>query len=153
MDRLKPIAATRRRVYHGMTGTSTYHVWGSMVQRTTNPLNPAYPKYGGRGISLDPAWLLFETFLADMGERPEGMSLDRIDNDLGYCKDNCRWASRQTQNRNQRPRRDSRSALTYDERHAEIVALAERGVPMSTIATTLRLGYNTVRRHLGRTSA
>lgn len=141
---------TRMNVTHGMTNTPTYLTWGGMVQRTTNPDDPAWAEYGARGITIDPRWLKFDAFLADMGERPDGLSLDRIDNDAGYCKANCRWADRVTQNRNQRPRRNSRSTLNYDERREAILALAAQGIGPDAIADRLSLGRNTVRRHLRR---
>jgi hypothetical protein len=71
-----------------------------MKQRCLNPNNQSFSKYGGRGIVLDPRWESFTEFLADMGERPEGTSIDRIDNTKGYSKDNCRWATRKQQQRN-----------------------------------------------------
>jgi hypothetical protein len=74
-----------------------------MVQRCTNPNNPGWKYYGGRGIFIeDPRWLLFENFLADMGEPPPDLTLDRRDNERGYCKDNCRWATRIEQRNNRR---------------------------------------------------
>ena len=88
---------------HGHTAgafSPEYHSWSSMIQRCTNPKRSMYRYYGGRGIAVDPAWMDFEAFLVDMGPRPLGLSLDRIDNDLGYTKDNCRWADSLTQRLN-----------------------------------------------------
>jgi hypothetical protein len=75
-----------------------------MVQRCTNPNNIGFADYQGRGITMDERWMVFANFLADMGERPDGTSLDRIDNDGPYEPGNCRWATQSEQNRNQRPR-------------------------------------------------
>jgi hypothetical protein len=73
-----------------------------MKYRCTNPNAINYHNYGGRGITVCERWNEFKNFLADMGERPEGTSIDRIDNDLGYFKENCRWATRHEQRINQR---------------------------------------------------
>jgi hypothetical protein len=72
-----------------------------MVQRCTNPKRQFWARYGGRGIKVYEPWLKFENFLADMGERPAGMTLDRKDNDKDYTPDNCVWATAKTQARNQ----------------------------------------------------
>lgn len=80
-----------------------YECWAGILKRVRNPRDKLYPYYGGRGISFDPSWVDFECFLSDVGPKPEGgYSLDRIDNDGDYRKDNVRWATRTTQSRNRR---------------------------------------------------
>lgn len=82
-------------------GRRTYNSWAMMIQRCTNPKNPAYDHYGGRGISVCDRWRLdFKAFLADMGERPHRTSIDRIDVDGHYEPGNCRWATDKEQRRN-----------------------------------------------------
>lgn len=88
-----------------MRDLGTYKSWSGMKQRCDNPNNGDYDNYGGRGITYDPEWEFYRNFLRDMGIRPDGMSLDRIDNTKGYCKENCRWADSVTQNNNRRERR------------------------------------------------
>jgi hypothetical protein len=79
-----------------------YAVWKDMRRRCYDPNFKQFCDYGGRGIQVCRAWMDFRTFECDMSPRPLGLTLDRIDNDKGYSKDNCRWATRKEQQRNQR---------------------------------------------------
>lgn len=81
----------------------TYKSWRAMLDRCTNPNKDNYAQYGGRGIKVCANWTFFDNFLADMGERPEGRTLDRIDTDGNYEPENCRWATLAAQQRNKRP--------------------------------------------------
>lgn len=89
-------------VTHGQTKTPEYRAWESMHQRCRNPQNKAYKNYGGRGISVCNRWLKFENFIADMGSRPKGYSIERIDNDGNYEPSNCKWIPLRDQAKNQR---------------------------------------------------
>lgn len=87
---------------HGYKHTDTYRVWTGMKQRCNNKCNPKYQNYGGRNIVVCKRWLRFENFLADMGERPSDMSIDRIDNNQGYYPSNCKWSTAKEQSVNRR---------------------------------------------------
>lgn len=90
---------------HNLRNHELYGTWGTMIQRCTNPNNTVWKNYGGRGITVCQEWRIsFETFLKDMGERPPDHELDRVDNDLGYSKENCKWSTAIEQANNRRVR-------------------------------------------------
>lgn len=93
---------------HGHTGRNwkspTYYSWSKMKERCLNPNHEKYSNYGGRGIKVCERWMSFENFLADMGERPYGKTLDRKEVNGNYEPENCRWATAKQQRRNQRKR-------------------------------------------------
>lgn len=97
----------KRSTRHGLTPSgnplpSEYRTWAGMIQRCENPKNKDYSYYGGRGVTVCERWHTFINFYTDMGERPKGKSLDRIDNSKGYTPTNCRWATHSEQMRNRR---------------------------------------------------
>lgn len=107
-----------------------------MLQRCTNPKKREWPRYGGRGITVCERWLVFENFLADMGERPAGMTLDRVNNDGPYSPDNCEWRSQLEQARNMSRNR----ILTHQGRSMCLAQWAEElGIAQGTLSA--RLGY------------
>jgi hypothetical protein len=87
---------------HGLAKTPIYNVWNAMIGRCHNPNSKAYSEYGGRGIHVCEKWRSFTGFYEDMGDRPEGATLERVDNNKGYSPDNVVWADRNTQARNKR---------------------------------------------------
>jgi len=129
---------------HGLCHTKEYTIWENIVQRCTNIKHPKYPSYGARGITVCDRWLDFKNFYEDMGARPsDDYSLDRIDNNLGYSKDNCRWATRKEQQNNTRRNR----YITYQGETKTIPQWAEIvGISIMTLRTRLfKLGWDTER--------
>lgn len=102
---------TNKQKWKNSTKTRTYYAWRSMRNRCSNPLNASWDRYGGRGVSVCPEWdSSYDTFFADMGEAPEGKTLDRIDVNGDYCPANCRWATWKEQANN----KTTNVQLTYD---------------------------------------
>lgn len=134
--RLKSEAGTT----HGKCGTRTYRSWQTMIQRCTNPNHTRFKLYGDTGRTVCTRWLSsFAAFLSDMGERPVGCSLDRIDNSRGYEPGNCRWVDQETQNRNKRNNR----ILTIDGISRCVSEWAEQpgAAKRMAIYNRLRLGW------------
>jgi hypothetical protein len=125
------------------TGT-LYHTWRSMMRRCYEASHHAYAGYGGRGIAVCDRWREYLNFEADMRPRPVGMSLDRIDNDGNYSKENCRWATRVEQANNRRApitRKDSKF-IEYNGERLSIREWAERiGLKKATLLVRLKNGW------------
>lgn len=112
----------RSRLIHGAyvggKESRTHAIWRAMIARCCRSSCKDYPRYGGRGVIVHPRWRQYSQFIADMGEAPDGLSIDRIDNRLGYQPGNCRWATHSEQQKNKRTTRrftDGRFAGTLVE--------------------------------------
>lgn len=125
-------------IKHGKAHSSTWRIYYAMLRRCYQLHNEAYDDYGGRGISVCDRWRAgFENFLADMGEKPKGLTLDRKDNNDNYCPENCRWATWQQQQRNRR----SNVVLEAFGEKMTIVEWAERvGLEQATLSRRIRQG-------------
>lgn len=128
---------------HGMTETKNYSVWSNMRRRcgfgpSHGVMAKTRKRYSGRGISVCERWQSsFPNFLEDMGEKPHGLTLDRIDNDKGYSKDNCRWATYLEQGNNCR---SNVKVEFMGERKGVMEWSRELGVPGSSIAKRVKRG-------------
>jgi hypothetical protein len=128
--------AAENKVYD----TATYQSWESMKERCYSRSHKSYKDYGGRGITVCDRWVeSFHNFLEDMGERPEGMTLDRERNNEGYCKENCRWATQKQQGNNQR----SNVVLVFrGESHTTSEWADIVGIERHTIGYRIRRGWS-----------
>jgi hypothetical protein len=128
---------------HGLSKTIEHMTWLGMRNRCNNPRQPKYENYGGRGITVCERWDSFENFLADMGKRPPGMTIDRIDNNGNYEPSNCRWADRQTQSSN---RRSNIYVRLGDERVTLAEATRRLGIcPQKTAEQRVGRGWDPLR--------
>jgi hypothetical protein len=100
---------------HGMSKTKIYQVWAEMVNRATNPNHANARYYFDKGVTLCDEWKSFTNFYSDMGDKPEGAWLERVDNSGAYCKDNCKWetASRQCSNRGRKTNKSGRLGVYW----------------------------------------
>lgn len=117
----------------------TYWSWAGMKARCTDPSHKSFQRYGGVGVKVSDDWMEFAKFLADMGEKPEGTSLDRIDNKGDYSKENCRWATAIEQGRN----RKSNRHVTVAGQTKTVAEWTEiYGLPLGAISYRLSAGWD-----------
>lgn len=125
---------------HGMNKTPTHRSWNAMLDRCNNPLSKDFPRYGGRGILVCEQWRVFEAFLEDMGVRPgKSYSIDRIDVNGNYCKENCRWATSKEQAKN---RRNNARVMFRGESRLMIEVAEELNMSLATLKTRRRKGWS-----------
>ena len=128
-----------RQVKHGQYGTPTYQSWRSMMKRCYQPRNISYPNCGGRGITVCEQWHDFTNFLADMGTRPAGKTIDRINNSGNYEPGNCRWATPKEQSQNSRqPHLITYAGLTLNQTEWA----ARIGISTSGLSARLNTGWS-----------
>lgn len=125
---------------HGMYNTPEYYAWSAMKQRCQNPKHPCFPLYGARGIKVCSEWSSFDAFFNDMGPRPAGGTLERIDNSKGYSPENCAWRTQSQQMRN--TRRNVFVSIRGKTKCLKDWCL-EFGMIYGTILGRLRRGWNT----------
>lgn len=134
---------SKRCKTHGRSGTPLYQVWGSMVERCTDSCSRSYPRYGGRGIFVCEDWLKFENFLRDMGERPDDgtrYTIERINNNLGYSKENCKWATYGEQANNH----SANVSMNFDVRTQNLTQWCrELNIPVGAMIHRMRAGWST----------
>jgi len=130
----------KRNSKHLMSNTSEYKTWRSMIHRCNNEKDKRFIDYGGRGISVCKRWEKFESFLSDMGMKPfVGAQIDRINNNCGYYKSNCKWSSRKENQRNMRSNR----FITYRGERVLLITISERfGINHSTLRKRLSRGWS-----------
>jgi hypothetical protein len=135
-------ASRARRLKHGKSGTGEYNSWKGMFARCDDPLDAGYKNYGGRGIKICERWRVFENFLADMGPRPIGTTLDRHNNNKGYEPANCRWATWDQQANNRRTCRviDAHGKSLTVQQWAK-----ETGIKGVTIRARIKSGWDPIR--------
>lgn len=133
--------AKKASTTHGLDKTNEHKIWKDMKARCYNPNNKSYPRYGGRGITISDDWLVSSSnFIRDMGLRPSVLhTVERIDNNKPYCKENCKWATRAEQNRNT----SQNVFLEYNNTRLCVTDWANKiGIKSSALRRRLQLGWS-----------
>lgn len=133
---------SKARTDHGMTDSPTWNTWKCLRDRCQRSTHKSYKDYGGRGIKFCDDWLIFENFYRDMGIRPAGKQLDRIDNAGDYCKANCRWS---TPKENCCNRRNSRFVEFGGERLTISQWATRTGISQDTLSLRFERGWDVAR--------
>ena len=128
---------------HGMTKSAEFRAWSSMIRRCTNSNDDRWDDYGGRGITVSERWMTFDLFFVDMGHRPSiRHSIERLDNNKGYDKANCVWATPEEQNNNKR----TNAIVQFDGRMQSVSRWAkERGIKYATLFSRIKRGWSVER--------
>ena len=126
-------------VVHGGYKLPVFRIWATLKQRCLNPKAKGYENYGGRGIKVCESWLEFENFFADMGHKPKGMSIDRIDSNGNYEPSNCRWATGKTQGQN---KRNNHMLTAFGQTKSRSAFADEYKLSYNTLVTRLKLGWD-----------
>lgn len=128
---------SQANIRHGQSNTPTYRAWINMVRRCINPNVAHFDRYGGRGIRVCRRWRKFENFLEDMGLCPDGLSIERLNNNGHYNLANCCWASAKDQARN---RRNTKFVLLHGERMPLTMAAERLGISPHSLRANVRRG-------------
>lgn len=134
-------SSRERRTTHGKSGgkDATYNIWAGMIKRCSNPNAHGYSRYGGRGIKVCERWQEFAAFLEDMGTKPKGYSIERLDIDKGYEPDNCTWIPKGEQSRN---KSTSRRITANGQTMLLVDWAAQTGIHEATISSRIdKLGW------------
>lgn len=136
-EQVRQMGISNRKHGHALPGNQsrTYQSWVHLKRRCLSPKDAAYPRYGGRGITICARWMDFRNFLADMGAAPDGLEIERLDNESGYEPSNCIWTTRKRQMRNTH----RALMMTIDGETLSIADWAERsGLSYDTLKHRLR---------------
>lgn len=133
------LRAPRKRVQHGLSHTAAYKSWAAIMDKCFNPAARDFSEFGGRGIEVCERWRSVENFIADMGEREEGLVIDRLDPNKNFEPGNCRWATPLEHARTQPNRR----MIEFNGVRLHLAEWSRRlGVPENTIRNRIRAGKN-----------
>lgn len=137
---ISPRTCAEIATHHSMSATRPYHIWQALKTRCTNKQQPNFRNYGARGISYPSEWETFDGFWRDMSDGyADNKTIDRIDNNQGYSKSNCRWTDLQTQNWN----KSDNVLLTYQGKTQCITAWAEElDVPRHRLYNRKQMGWS-----------